>query len=300
MPLDQAVLDWQVVGHSTGRERRAADRGGGRRGAARHGRAAARGDGRAGLRPVGIDLSAFGMIRALGADAPRRRDDFVAAPTVATRSASPAGRGSRARCTDDARRSLSPAQLYCNLGDVINLAVARGSACLFTRISPFGVEGIAQQLAERRQLTLEHARQWLVHVGLERSGRGDRGRRRDRRAPPARRSTEGAAQARRRAAALARVLRRAGGRHRRRRHRRLRPGDDDPGLVERLQRDLGHPFAVGRPRRSARLDAAAAARLTLSYGLALEELAVRPVNLIPPEQRRGERAPLAHRRRCRT
>ena len=62
----------------------------------------------------------------------------------------------------------SPARLYCNLGDVTNLAVARGSSCLFTRISPFGVEGIAQQLAERRELTLEHARQWLVHVGLER------------------------------------------------------------------------------------------------------------------------------------
>ncbi len=41
------------------------------------------------------------------------------------------------------------------------------STCLFTRVSPFGIEGIAQKLAERRQLALEHARQWLVHVGLE-------------------------------------------------------------------------------------------------------------------------------------
>ena len=34
-----------------------------------------------------------------------------------------------------------PATLYCNLGDVTNLAVARGSYCLFTRISSFGSRG---------------------------------------------------------------------------------------------------------------------------------------------------------------
>ena len=48
------------------------------------------------------------------------------------------------------------------------------------------------------------------------------------------------------------------------------PGTTIPGLVERLQRDLGHPFAVGRPSALGALDEAAAARLTLSYGLALE------------------------------
>ena len=48
-------------------------------------------------------------------------------------------------------------------------------------------------------------------------------------------------------------------------------GTTIPGLVERLQRDLGHPFQVGRPAALGHLDDEAAARLTLSYGLALEE-----------------------------
>ena len=69
----------------------------------------------AGLRPVGIDLSAFGMIRALA----RRRHGANGAEPAA-----PATRSGRARA-----RSRSPpgsGTLYCNLGDVTNLAVARG------------------------------------------------------------------------------------------------------------------------------------------------------------------------------
>ena len=61
-----------------------------------------------------------------------------------------------------------PARLLCNFGDIINLAVARGSNCLFTRASQFGLEGIVQRLAEGRGLTLEHSREWLLHVGLQR------------------------------------------------------------------------------------------------------------------------------------
>ena len=70
MPLEQAVLDWQVVGHSTGENgERQVD----------VVAVAARRDmlsglmsalNRAGLRPVGIDLSAFGMIRALAGETP--------------------------------------------------------------------------------------------------------------------------------------------------------------------------------------------------------------------------------------
>jgi hypothetical protein len=41
-------------------------------------------------------------------------------------------------------------------------------------------------------------------------------------------------------------------------------------LVERLQRQLGFPFQVGAPEALSHLDQASAARLTLSYGLALE------------------------------
>jgi type IV pilus assembly protein PilM len=55
----------------------------------------------------------------------------------------------------------------CELGDVTNLAVSHGGVCEFARVATFGVEEMARRLAERRQLTLDHARQWLSHVGLE-------------------------------------------------------------------------------------------------------------------------------------
>lgn len=87
---------------------------------------------RAGLRPVGIDLSAFAMIRAL--DVGLGSDEGV---------------------------------LFVNVAGLTNVAVAAGSACLFTRTAAIGIEGLAAELAERGSLTLEHARQWLIHVGLE-------------------------------------------------------------------------------------------------------------------------------------
>ncbi len=85
---------------------------------------------RAGLRPQGIDLSAFAMIRAL--HTPERVE-----PT-----------------------------LYMNVGGVSNIAVAVGTTCLFTRVTTNGTETMATELAERRGLTLEHAHGWLRHVGL--------------------------------------------------------------------------------------------------------------------------------------
>ncbi|HET7417734.1 MAG TPA: type IV pilus assembly protein PilM [Solirubrobacterales bacterium] len=93
---------------------------------------------RAGLQPEGIDLAAFGMIRALAPltmpTAPAPEDDGV---------------------------------LYCNVGDVLNLAVARGRSCLFTRVSGTGMEAIIARLSTERGLTPEHAEQWLHHVGFE-------------------------------------------------------------------------------------------------------------------------------------
>ena len=86
MPLEQAVLDWQVVGQATGANgERQVD----------VVAVAARRDmlgglmkalSRAGLRPVGIDLSAFGMIRALAREsyAPVDPGDYVDAPGPAT------------------------------------------------------------------------------------------------------------------------------------------------------------------------------------------------------------------------
>jgi type IV pilus assembly protein PilM len=85
----------------------------------------------AGLKPRGIDLSAFAMIRILG-------------------------RGQR----DSA--------LYLSVGGVANLAVVVDGVCTFARVSGVGIESMALELAARRDLTLDHARMWLHHVGLER------------------------------------------------------------------------------------------------------------------------------------
>jgi type IV pilus assembly protein PilM len=83
----------------------------------------------AGLQLEGIDLSAFAMIRALR----------------------PAGSG---------------AVLYVNVSGLTNVAVANETGCLFTRAAAGGMDAIVHSLAERRALTIEHARAWLSHVGL--------------------------------------------------------------------------------------------------------------------------------------
>lgn len=129
MPLEQAVLEHQslgVVDTADGPRTRvvlvAA-----RRDMVERLHAAAR---QAGLRPAGIDLSAFAMIRAL-------------------------------------QRGEQGATLYVSVAGMTNLALAEGSTCVFTRVVAGGTEALAAELAERRGLTLEHARQWLTHVGLE-------------------------------------------------------------------------------------------------------------------------------------
>lgn len=85
---------------------------------------------RAGLRPQGIDLSAFAMVRALY------------------------------------RPGATGARLYISVGGMTNLAIAKETTCVFTRVVPYGLESLAGELAERRALTLDHAHAWLKHVGL--------------------------------------------------------------------------------------------------------------------------------------
>jgi type IV pilus assembly protein PilM len=146
MPLDSAVLDHQVIGAEVGED-------GSRQievavVAARRQTvdallAAARG---AGLDPVGIDLAAFGMIRAL------------ANPAV-----SPALSGGG----EGEAEEYATATLYCSLGGVTNLAIARDFSCLFSRVAQFSVRGIAEDLASSTGSAIEHAEQWLVHTGLE-------------------------------------------------------------------------------------------------------------------------------------
>ena len=128
MPLDQAVLEHQVVGGVP------AEEGGAPQVdvvvvAARRDMVASFLEPirRAGLEPVGVDLSAFGMIRALAGVATHAGADAHADAGTETAVQAQAPQG---------------AVLYCNLGDVTNLAVARGRGCLFTRVSYAGLEPI--------------------------------------------------------------------------------------------------------------------------------------------------------------
>jgi type IV pilus assembly protein PilM len=162
-----------------------------------------------------------------------------------------------------------PATLYCNLGDVTNLAVAQGETCLFTRVSQFGIEGVAQRLAERRALTLEHSRQWLSHVGLVSPIEEIEG---DPETVAAARDVlaDGASKladevrlsveyygAQEGAFAVEGVV-------------ACGAGTTIPGLPEQIERELGLPLVAPRPEPLAHLDGSTAARLTLSYGLAME------------------------------
>ena len=260
MPLEHAVLDYQVINRSMGED---GDRHmevvavAARRDMLEALLKSIRG---AGLRPVGIDLSAFGMIRALTRPGSGDGSEALAQSYE----------GRIAQQEEAGGMDMTPAKLYCNLGDVTNLAVARGSACLFTRISPFGVEGMAQRLAERRGLTLDHARQWISHVGLERPVEELEG---DKETTEATREAlaEGVAK-------LADELRLSLEFYRTQEGAAnvegvvaCGPGSMISGLTERLERELGQRFEVARPAALSHLDDASAARLTLSYGLALEE-----------------------------
>src|SRR2546423_2119346 len=127
MPLDEAVLDYQVIGETTTGEgsglmrvivvaarepmiMRLID--------------AIRG---AGLRPEGIDLSAFALMR-------------IVAP--------------------DGEREPAPARVYCHLAGVTNLAVGVGNTCVFTRPLATVWDGGSQEfigaLAEEVRLSMDY------------------------------------------------------------------------------------------------------------------------------------------------
>jgi type IV pilus assembly protein PilM len=246
MPLEHAVLDHQVIARETGTE------------GDRHMdviAVAARRDmvtslaqalNKAGLRSVGIDLSAFGMIRALRSEA-----------------------GPADYQNENGEGELPvPATLYCYLGDITNLAVARGGICLFTRIAPFGIETIAASVAEREKMPLEDARDWLIEVGLDEpvdSFEDDR-----KQAETARKALEDGSSklidelrvsmefygAQEGAPAIEQVV-------------VCGPGSTIPGLPERIQQGLGLGIESQSPAALSHLDDEDAARLTISYGLAL-------------------------------
>jgi type IV pilus assembly protein PilM len=86
----------------------------------------------AGLRPEGIDLSAFALIRSLYRPDPEH-----------------AGR-----------------VLYLNVDGLTNMAIAEGTLCRFTRVVGGGIEAMAGQLAERRSIPLVEARELIAAVDL--------------------------------------------------------------------------------------------------------------------------------------
>jgi type IV pilus assembly protein PilM len=131
MPMDEAILDYVPLGlvQSVGGPRMRVVIVAARRELIDRLVSAAKG---AGLKVEGIDLAAFGMVRALAS-----------------------------------KEEESGAVLYINVAGLTNVAVANSTGCLFTRAAAGGLSAIVATLAERRSLTLEHARMWLGHVGLE-------------------------------------------------------------------------------------------------------------------------------------
>jgi type IV pilus assembly protein PilM len=201
---------------------------------------------KAGLKPVGIDLSAFGMIRALDS-----------------------GQTPQAGVGGDDDAQIQTTVLYCYLGDITNLAVARGGQCLFTRVAPFGMESIAQRVAERAEVSLEDARDAVLDVGLEESIDSFEG---DENAQGTRDALEQGAtklvdelrlsldfySAQEGAASIERVV-------------LCGPGGSVPGLPERVQVGLGLGIEVMVPAALRGLEPEDAARLTVSYGLAIDD-----------------------------
>jgi type IV pilus assembly protein PilM len=196
----------------------------------------------AGLNPESIDLSAFGMIRALSNGASEPQAEGM--PGITT--------------------------LYCYLGAATNLVVANGDDCLFTRISPVGVELIAQSVADREDVLLDEARDWLLEVGLEEPIDESFGDDRQRAATVREELEAGATKlenelrlsldyygAQEGALPIERVV-------------VCGLGGTIPGLVERLQSGLTPPIEAKTPAALSHLDDEDAARLTVSYGLALE------------------------------
>jgi type IV pilus assembly protein PilM len=242
MPLDQAVLDHRVISRGTGPD--------GERQmevlavAARRDMVVSLLEAlrKAGLRPVGIDLAAFGMIRALDVtpELPAEGEEGQVQATT----------------------------LFCNLGDITNLAVARGGKCLFTRVAPFGMESIAQRVADGQGLGLEDARDAALDVGLEEpvdSFEDEEAARGTREA-----LEEGASKlvdelrlsldfygAQEGVPPIDHVV-------------LCGPGSSVPGLPERVQVGLGLGIEVMTPAALQGMHEEDAARLTISYGLAID------------------------------
>ena len=138
MPLTNAVLDFHPLGvvDTPGGPRQKVVLVAAQRDMIERLLAAVRG---AGLTPVGVDLSAFALIRSL------YRADGEHAGRV----------------------------LYLNVDGLTNVAIAEGKVCRFTRVVGGGLEEMAVELAERRGFPLSNARALLARVDLRAPLLGD-------------------------------------------------------------------------------------------------------------------------------
>ena len=101
----------------------------------------------AGLIPVGIDLSAFALIRSLYTPE------------------APVGEGEGSGET--------PRVLYLNVDGLTNLAIAEGPVCRFTRVVAGGIESMAAELAAKREISTPEARALLFAANLTEAPNGD-------------------------------------------------------------------------------------------------------------------------------
>ena len=131
MPLNNAVLDFHPLGviDTPAGPRQRVVLVAAQRDMVEHLLAAVRG---AGLRPEGVDLSAFALIRSL-----HHRED-----------------------------EQTDRVLYLNVDGLTNLAIAEGTVCRFTRVIGGGLEGMAGEIAERRSIPVTEARELLYAVDL--------------------------------------------------------------------------------------------------------------------------------------
>ncbi len=101
----------------------------------------------AGLRPEGVDLSAFALIRSLY----RPGNTPVAV---------------QGENGEDAAAEQLERVLYLNVGGLTNMAIAEGTLCRFTRVVGGGLEAMASEIAERRGIPLVDARALLAAFEL--------------------------------------------------------------------------------------------------------------------------------------
>ena len=126
MPLDEAVLDHQIAGYTDtpdGSPRMQVVLVAARRSMLEGLLEAAK---KAGLKPAGVDLDAFALVRTLASGTPDGQDDA--------------------------------ARVFCHLGGVSNLAIAVGTACFFTRplSAVWDGEDAGSRLADEIRLSIDY------------------------------------------------------------------------------------------------------------------------------------------------